>query len=41
MVPDNVPERHANIVGWPNEKDKQISLVAAQELAAIATLRLK
>jgi len=39
VIPDNVPDRHANIVGWPKEKDKQISL--AQELAAVATLKLK
>jgi hypothetical protein len=39
VVPDNVPDRHANIVGWPKEKDEQISL--AQELAAVATLKLR
>ena len=39
VVPDNIPERHANIVGWPSEKDKQISL--AQELAAMALLSLR
>ena len=36
--PDNVPERHAAIVGWPEEKDRQISL--AQQLAAAATLNI-
>jgi hypothetical protein len=36
--PDNVPERHAAIIGWPEQKDAQISL--AQQLAEAATLRL-
>ena len=36
--PDNVPERHAVITGWPQEKHEQLSL--AQELAASAALRL-
>lgn len=36
--PDNRPERHASIVGWPGAKDQQISL--AQQLAAQATLSL-
>jgi hypothetical protein len=36
--PDNDPERHAAIVGWPVHKDEQISL--AQQLAAEALLRL-
>ncbi|MFZ1060418.1 MAG: hypothetical protein WAP47_14630 [Candidatus Rokuibacteriota bacterium] len=36
--PDNVPERHAAIIGWPEQKDKQISL--AQRLAAAAALHL-
>lgn len=36
--PDNVPERHAAIVGWPGAKDQQISL--AQQLAARAKLSL-
>jgi hypothetical protein len=36
--PDNVPERHAAIVGWPERKDEQISL--AQQLAESATLHL-
>ena len=30
VAPDNTPPRHANIVGWPAEKDEQLSL--AQEL---------
>lgn len=34
--PDEPPERHAIVVGWPTEKDKQMSL--AQLLAAEATL---
>ena len=36
--PDNFPERHAAIIGWPRQKDEQISL--AQQLAARATLSL-
>lgn len=36
--PDNVPERHAAIIGWPEQKDEQISL--AQRLAEAATLHL-
>jgi hypothetical protein len=36
--PDNNPERHAAIVGWPAEKDERLSL--AQRLAAAAMLRL-
>lgn len=30
LVVDNDPPRHANVVGWPAEKDEQLSL--AQEL---------
>lgn len=37
--PDNTPPRHANIVGWPKEKDQQ--KMKALELAKKATLRLK
>ena len=37
--PDNVPERHAEIVGWPQEKHERLSL--AQHLAAVAELRLR
>lgn len=36
--PDNVPERHAAIIGWPDQKDEQLSL--AQRLAADAILQL-
>lgn len=36
--PDNVPERHANIVGWPDEKQKQ--KLRAMELAKVAALQL-
>jgi len=39
LKPDNVPERHADIVGWPQAKDEQLSL--AQELAEVAVLRLR
>jgi len=35
---DNVPARHANIVGWPSEKSARKSCL--QELAARATLKL-
>jgi hypothetical protein len=35
---DHAPPRHAAIVGWPLEKDEQISL--AQQLAAAAHLHL-
>ncbi len=37
--PDNNPPRHADIVGWPQEKSERTSI--AQELAAKATLRLR
>jgi hypothetical protein len=36
---NNIPLRHANIAGWPPDKDERISL--AQELAAAASLRLR
>ena len=36
--PDNIPPRHANIIGWPELKEEQKSI--AQELAAKASLRL-
>lgn len=38
VQPDNVPERHAAIIGWPEQKDEQITL--AQQLAEAATLYL-
>lgn len=34
--PDNIPPRHANIVGWPAEKDAQMSY--AVQLAELGTL---
>ncbi len=37
--PDPVPCRHADIVGWPEEEAKQLSI--AQKLAAEANLTLK
>ena len=37
--PDNNPPRHADIVGWPQEKSER--KLIAQELAARATLRLR
>lgn len=39
ITADNNPPRHANIIGWPEEKSKQ-KLIAI-ELAANATLHLK
>ena len=36
--PDNIPPRHANIIGWPELKEERKSI--AQELAAKASLRL-
>jgi hypothetical protein len=36
--PDNTPPRHANIIGWPEQKEERKSI--AQELAAKASLRL-
>jgi hypothetical protein len=33
---NNVPPRHADLIGWPKEKEEQISI--AQELAARSTL---
>ena len=37
--PDDTPPRHANIIGWPQEKDKQKMI--AIELASKASLILK
>jgi len=39
IEPDNTPPRHANIIGWPELKEKQKSI--AQELAAKASLTLR
>ena len=39
LVPAEPPPRHANIEGWPEEKDARMS--RAQELAAVAILRLR
>lgn len=36
---DDRPFRHANIKGWPEEKDEKMSL--AQELAALASLKVR
>lgn len=36
--PDNVPEDHANIVGWPDDKPKQ--KLRAMQLAKVAALTL-
>jgi len=37
--PDNVPPRHACLVGWPEQKSRRMSI--AQELAASASLILR
>jgi hypothetical protein len=37
--PDDNPPRHANIIGWPTEKEEKKSI--ALELAANASLRLR
>jgi len=37
--PDNNPERHATIVGWPTEKNEQLMLAA--QLAAESALNLR
>jgi len=37
ICPDNKPKRHAAIVAWPEEKDRQMDL--AQKIAAAAELR--
>lgn len=37
--PDDIPLRHANVVGWPPEKHRQ--QLIAQKLASVATLKLK
>jgi hypothetical protein len=39
VEPQEPPQRHANIGGWPAEKDEW--MLKAQELAAVATLRLR
>lgn len=36
--PDNNPPRHANIIGWPQDKPKR--QLIAQGLASVATLKL-
>ena len=36
IVPDNIPARHASVVGWPEGKDEQ--MLIAIELAASARL---
>ncbi|MEW5816560.1 MAG: hypothetical protein AB1798_14350 [Spirochaetota bacterium] len=39
IIPDNTPPRHANIVGWPEEKSERMSI--ALELAENAQLHLR
>lgn len=39
VEPDNIPSRHANIIGWPEEKAQR--MLIAQKLAAEAKLVLK
>jgi hypothetical protein len=36
--PDNVPERHVSITGWPDDESKRLSI--AQELANSAVLHV-
>lgn len=36
---DDCPPRHANIIGWPKERDSQIAI--ARELAKLASLALR
>lgn len=38
IIPDNIPPRHANIIGWPEEKSAQ--KLIAMELAENARLHL-
>ena len=37
IVPHEPPEKHANIIGWPEEKSKQMQI--AMELAAAADFK--
>jgi hypothetical protein len=39
ITPDDIPRYHAAIVGWPDEKEKQIAF--AQELAALSILVIR
>lgn len=39
IVPDPLPDRHANIVGWPTDQARHLSI--AQQLAAEAQLKLR
>jgi len=39
IKPDKTPPRHANIVGWPEEKSER--LLIAKEIAASAKLKLR
>lgn len=39
VIPDNKPQRHANIIGWPEEKSEQ--KLIAMELAENAQLHLR
>ena len=37
LDPDDTPPRHANIVGWPDNDDKDAVIEKAQDLAALAS----
>ncbi len=39
VASDDAPSRHANIIGWPGDKNARKS--RAQQLAALATLKLR
>lgn len=39
VEPSTPPPRHGDIIGWPREKNKWMSL--AQELAAVAVLQVR
>jgi len=40
LDPDNTPEFHANIIGWPPDTDKDKQKLLALELASVSTLKL-
>ena len=40
LDPDNTPEFHANIVGWPPDTAKDEQKLLALQLAAVSTLKL-
>lgn len=38
IIPDEPPPRHANIIGWPTQEQKEVQRLLAAELAARTTL---